>query len=87
MLPLHAIFAEPRHFSLVEKVLLLAVAIASAALFWRRFGVVLDKILRSKKDADFHLFPLGRRIWDFFWEVICQAKVVRERPLPGLAHA
>jgi Fe-S oxidoreductase len=87
MFPLHAILAEPRHFSLMEKLLLVALTVASGAAFWRRFGVVLDKILHSKKDADFHLFPLGRRIWDFFWEVLCQAKVVRERPLPGLAHA
>jgi Fe-S oxidoreductase len=87
MFPLHAILAEPRHFSLLEKVLPVALTVASAAAFWRRFGVVLDKILHSRKDADFHLFPLGRRLWDFFWEVLCQAKVVRERPLPGLAHA
>ncbi|MGA2171063.1 MAG: (Fe-S)-binding protein, partial [Terracidiphilus sp.] len=40
-----------------------------------------------KKDPGFHLFPLGKRILDFFWEVLCQAKVIRERPLPGLAHA
>jgi Fe-S oxidoreductase len=71
----------------MEKLLLVALTVASGTAFWRRFGVVLDKILHSKKDADFHLFPLGRRIWDFFWEVLCQAKVVRERPLPGLAHA
>ena len=71
----------------MEKLLLVALTVASGAAFWRRFGVVLDKILHSKKDADFHLFPLGRRIWDFFWEVLCQAKVVRERPLPGLALA
>jgi Fe-S oxidoreductase len=71
----------------MEKLLLVALTVASAALFWHRFGVVLDKILHSRKDPDFHLFPLGRRIWDFFWEVLCQAKVVRERPLPGLAHA
>ncbi len=30
---------------------------------------------------------IGKRLWDFFWEVLCQAKVIRERPLPGLAHA
>ena len=30
---------------------------------------------------------LGHRIWKFFWEVLCQAKVIRERPLPGAAHA
>ncbi|MGA2536814.1 MAG: heterodisulfide reductase-related iron-sulfur binding cluster [Terracidiphilus sp.] len=62
-------------------------AAASGYLFWRRFGVVLHKILASKKDANFKLFPLGKRVWDFFWEVLCQAKVIRERPLPGFAHA
>ncbi|MGB6744093.1 MAG: (Fe-S)-binding protein [Terracidiphilus sp.] len=79
--------AEPRHFSIAEKLLFIVLAAASAWGFWRRFGVVLNKILQSKKDADFHLFPLGRRVWDFFWEVMCQARVIRERPLPGLAHA
>jgi Fe-S oxidoreductase len=79
--------AEPQHFSLVEKLLFAAMIVASGYLFWRRFGVVLKKILKSKKDPDFHLFPLGKRVWDFFWEVLCQAKVIRERPLPGFAHA
>jgi Fe-S oxidoreductase len=79
--------AEPQHFSLAEKLLFAAMAIASAYLFWRRFGVVLNKILKSKKDPNFHLFPIAKRVWDFFWEVLCQAKVIRERPLPGLAHA
>jgi Fe-S oxidoreductase len=79
--------AEPEHFSLIEKLLIATLIIASAYLFWRRFGVVLHKILQSKKDPAFHLFPIGKRVWDFFWEVLCQAKVVRERPLPGLAHA
>jgi Fe-S oxidoreductase len=79
--------ADPGHFSLLEKLLLAAFIVTSAALFWKRFGVVLDKILKSRKDPGFQLFPLGKRIWDFFWEVLCQAKVIRERPLPGLAHA
>ena len=81
------ILAEPQHFSLVEKLLFAAMVVASGYGFWRRFGLVLDKILKSKKDANFRLFPLGKRVWDFFWEVLCQAKVIRERPLPGLAHA
>ena len=81
------VLAEPAQFSLIEKLLLIALVLASAALFWKRFGVVLNKILKSRKDTDFHLFPIGKRIWDFFWEVLCQAKVIRERPLPGLAHA
>jgi len=80
-------FAEPDHFSLVEKLDLIALIFSSTGVFWKRFGVVVDKILKSRKDPGFHLFPVGKRIWDFFWEVLCQAKVIRERPLPGLAHA
>ncbi len=81
------IFAEPQRFSLFEKLLFTAIVLASIYLFGRRFGLVLNKILKSKKDASFHLFPIDKRVWDFFWEVLCQAKVIRERPLPGLAHA
>jgi Fe-S oxidoreductase len=80
-------FAEPQHFSLVEKLLFAAMAAASAIIFGRRFGAVLNKILKSKKDPSFHLFPIGPRIRDFFLEVLCQTKVIRQRPLPGLAHA
>jgi Fe-S oxidoreductase len=79
--------AEPQHFSLTEKLIFAGLAIASGYAFWRRFGKILHKILQSKKDPSFHLFPLGKRLWDFFWEVLCQAKVIRERPLAGLAHA
>ncbi|HMF53141.1 MAG TPA: heterodisulfide reductase-related iron-sulfur binding cluster [Edaphobacter sp.] len=85
--PTRILFAEPGHFSTLESVLLVVAILASAALFFWRFGPILRNILRSKKDANFSLFPLGRRVWDFFWEVLCQAKVIRQRPLPGLAHA
>ena len=81
------LLAEPVHFSWIEKLLLVVLIVVSAALFWKRFGVVVDKILKSRKDPGFHLLPIGKRIWDFFREVLCQAKVIRERPLPGLAHA
>jgi Fe-S oxidoreductase len=87
MLALTATLAEPEHFSLAEKLLLVVLVAASAAGFWRRFGVVLDKILKSKKDPSFHLFPIGKRVWDFVCEVLFQTKVIRQRPLPGLAHA
>jgi Fe-S oxidoreductase len=87
MLTLTATLAEPEHFSLVEKLLLVVLVAASAAGFWRRFGVVLHKILKSKKDPSFHLFPIGKRVWDFVCEVLFQTKVIRQRPLPGLAHA
>ncbi|MFZ0392988.1 MAG: (Fe-S)-binding protein [Terracidiphilus sp.] len=82
-----ATLAEPQHFSLAEKALFLALAAGSLALFWRRFGPILHRILQSRKDPGFHLDHVGRRAWDFFAEVLCQAKVIRQRPLPGLAHA
>ena len=48
---------------------------------------IARNVCGSKKDTDFSLRPVGRRVWKFFWEVLCQAKVIRQRPLPGLAHA
>lgn len=69
------------------RLLLLALIVTSGALFWWRFRLVLQRILRARKDPDFELSSLGRRIWTFFSEVLCQSKVIRERPLPGLAHA
>ncbi len=84
---LTATLAEPQSFSPLEKLLLLALIVVSAAMFWRRFGPILKRILKSRKDPNFSLAPVGKRVWDFLWEVLCQAKVIRERPLPGLAHA
>jgi Fe-S oxidoreductase len=79
--------AEPEHFSLPEKLAFVALALASVALFLRRFDPILRRILGSKRDADFQLAPIGKRVWDFTAEVMLQAKVIRQRPLPGLAHA
>ena len=79
--------AEPQQFSIGEKFVFAALAATSLYGFWRRFGPILAKILQSKKNPDFHLFPIGWRVRDFVWEVLCQAKVIRERPLAGMAHA
>ncbi len=79
--------AEPHQFSLGERLVFLALAALSVYFFWRRFGPILNRIWQSKKDPDFHLRPVGRRVWDFVWEVMLQAKVIRERPLAGIAHA
>jgi Fe-S oxidoreductase/nitrate reductase gamma subunit len=74
-------------FSLPEKIIF-AVALLSAVYgFWFRFRRVVTRIQAAKPDADFSIHPIGKRVWDFFWEVLCQAKVIRERPLPGFAHA
>src|SRR6202521_368868 len=71
----------------IEIILFLVLVAASVYAFWRRFGPVVATIRRSKIDADFHLQPLGPRIGKFVWEVLLQGKVIRERPLPGVAHA
>jgi len=80
-------YAEPSHFSTLETVLLGIFVVASLAAFWARFGQVVARIRASKKDSNFALGNLGKRGWEFFWEVLCQAKVIEQRPLPGLAHA
>jgi Fe-S oxidoreductase len=78
---------EPQQFSVVERALLAVLIAGSVYAFWRRFSVVLGKILKSKRDADFHLFPLGPRVRNFVSEVLLQSKVIRQRPAAGLAHA
>ena len=69
------------------RVLLIALIVASVGLFWVRFVKVLDRIRRSKREPDFKLGSIAARAWNLFWEVLCQGKVIRERPLPGIAHA
>src|SRR6476659_5097592 len=74
-------------FSPLEITLFLVLLAASMGGFWLRFGKILGKIRQAKPDAGFRLAPVGKRVWDFVWEVMLQGKVIRERPLPGIAHA
>ncbi len=74
-------------FTLPEIILFLVLTATSGYLFWMRFGKVWTRIIHSKKDPDFTIQPVGKRVWDFVWEVMLQAKVIKERPLPGIAHA
>jgi Fe-S oxidoreductase len=80
-------FAEPQHFSSTEILLLIALLTASGTLFFLRFAPILRNILTARKDLGFSLRPILPRVRDFVWEVLCQSKVIRERPLPGIAHA
>ncbi len=73
--------------SRLESALFLILLAASLIAFWSRFSKVWRIIRQSKKDADFQLQPLGRRVADFVWEVMLQGKVISQRPLPGIAHA
>ena len=75
------------HPSWLEIAILVVLLCISGSLFWLRFRKPLDAIRRSRDNPDFHLRPLGPRVWQFFWEVMLQGKVIRERPLPGVAHA
>ena len=80
-------YSEPYSFAAWERALLVLLVLGSIALFSARLGGTLRIISGAKRDPGFSIHPLARRVWDFFWEVMCQAKVIRERPLPGLAHA
>jgi Fe-S oxidoreductase len=73
--------------SWVERAILIVFLAASATWFWRRLHKVLDTIRRSRATPDFEVLPAGPRIRRFLWEVVAQGKVIRERPLPGIAHA
>ena len=80
-------FAEPQHFSTTEIALLALLTLASAAMFAVRFRPIALNIWHAKEDPAHTLAPLAKRAWAFFWEVLCQAKVIKQRPLPGIAHA
>ncbi|HNY41276.1 MAG TPA: (Fe-S)-binding protein [Bryobacteraceae bacterium] len=73
--------------STVEIAVLCAATLLSLVLFLRRFLIVVRTIQASRPDAGFSLHPLGPRLKRLFAEVLCQSKVIRHRPLPGLAHA
>jgi Fe-S oxidoreductase len=75
------------HFSAFETIALLILTIASIALFAARFRHVIVNVRKAKPEPGYKVGPIGARIWDFVWEVLLQGKVIRERPLPGLAHA
>jgi len=60
---------------------------ASGFGFWYRFGPVVRILRASKDDPDFKLDPIRPRIRKFVWEVLCQGLVIKQRPLPGIAHA
>lgn len=70
-----------------ERVILALALCASLWAFWIRFRKVSAALRRSKPDTTWSLYPLTPRIRQFVWEVILQGKVIKERPLPGLAHA
>ncbi len=75
------------HLSSIELGLLIVLIVFSLGLFLYRFRTVIINVRKAKSEPGYHLGSLAARAWDFIWEVMLQGKVIRERPLPGLAHA
>jgi Fe-S oxidoreductase len=73
--------------SLAEVLIFTVLLCASAYAFWFRFHRVIRTIQSAKPDQTWTLRPLAPRIGRFIWEVLLQGKVIRDRPLPGIAHA
>lgn len=73
--------------SWAERALVLVLLFTSIGLFWWRFQRVVGILKRARPTPDFEVAPLGPRVRKFLWEVMLQAKVIEQRPLPGLAHA
>jgi Fe-S oxidoreductase len=70
-----------------EVAILTVVLFTSVYLFWRKAGAVLSVLRRAKQDPEFSIRPVWPRVRKFVWEVLLQGLVIRERPLPGIAHA
>ena len=73
--------------SWMERAIIAGLLLISLGLFWRRVHRVLEVIRRSRPTSDFELKPLEWRAGRLVAEVGLQAKVIAQRPLPGLAHA
>src|SRR5579862_4621459 len=72
---------------MIRMLILLVLMVASVSAFWMRFRRVVRIIAAAKPDPGFQLSDIPRRTGQFMSEVLLQSKVIRERPLPGIAHA
>jgi Fe-S oxidoreductase len=72
---------------MIRMLVLFLLMAASGYGFWWRFRRVLKIIAAAKPDPGFTLAGIPRRTGRFISEVLLQSKVIRERPLPGIAHA
>ena len=73
--------------SFAEILAFAALLALSVSLFCYRLRRIARIILASRPEPGFHFAPVGPRIGRLVVEVLCQAKVIRHRPLVGVAHA
>lgn len=79
--------ADMLRLSTAETAVFAAVFAVSVTVFRHRIQPVLLALRRSRPEAGYSLKPIWPRLRAFLSEVVLQTKVIRERPLPGLAHA
>src|SRR5215469_5417094 len=72
---------------MLRMLILVLLMAASGYGFWLRFRRVVKIIAAAKPDPGFVLADIPIRTGRFISEVLLQSKVIRERPLPGIAHA
>jgi Fe-S oxidoreductase len=72
---------------LIEIIILIACIFISLALFCSRLRVFAIAFRKAKNDPGYSIHPIWPRVRVFVWEVLCQGLVIKERPLPGIAHA
>lgn len=70
-----------------ERLLFLLLAAVSAVLFAGPLIAVARNLRASKPDGGFSLRPIVPRFVRLLREVGLQSRVIRHRPLPGIAHA
>jgi Fe-S oxidoreductase len=75
------------HPTRAEVALLLLLAGVSLFFFARRLLPTIKIVRSCRADSGWEFGLAGKRIRDFGWEVLLQGKVIKERPLPGIAHA
>jgi Fe-S oxidoreductase len=79
--------AGPGTLAPIEQIVLLALFVLSLAVFARQAWRMGATILAARPDAGYTLAPVAPRLRRLLLEVLAQSKIIRQRPLVGLAHA
>src|ERR1041384_2837488 len=72
---------------MIRVLVLFTLITVSVAGFWLRLRRVVRVIRSARPDPGFQLRDIPHRTGRFISEVLLQSKVIKQRPLPGVAHA
>ncbi len=73
--------------TIIFKIVISTLIAVSFSLFFAQLGNVVRRILQSTPEPPGQGYALGHRLWNFVWQVLCQANVIQRRPIAGVAHA